>query len=123
MTKKHKCASCIHCEMCKWIDEVKQSGCDFYTSSCDDIAKERYADLCAYFGEEKDILKNRKDFTDWLERIKWHIHKAEELFDKYEKHSEPCEAAVSREAFIERYKEWMYSETEEHLMMMLWQSE
>ncbi len=35
MTKKHKCASCIHCEMCRWIDEVHQDGCDFYAESAE----------------------------------------------------------------------------------------
>lgn len=50
---------------------------------CDD-AQERYEDLCEYFGGAKDILKSRKDFKAWLERIKWHIHKAEELYEKYE---------------------------------------
>lgn len=36
MTRKNKCASCIHCEMCRWIDEVKQAGCDFYAESCEE---------------------------------------------------------------------------------------
>jgi len=46
---------------------------------CNDAAKERYEDLCEYFGEAKDILTNREDFKAWLGRVKWHIHKAEEL--------------------------------------------
>ena len=58
-------------------------------------AQERYEDLCEYFGDAKDILKSRKDFKAWLERIKWHIHKAEELYEKYEHKQEPCDA-VSR---------------------------
>lgn len=48
------------------------------------IAQERYEDLCEYFGEAKDILKNRDDFKAWLARVKWHIRKAEELYRKYE---------------------------------------
>lgn len=36
MTKENKCASCIHCEMCRWIDEVNQNGCDFYAEPCED---------------------------------------------------------------------------------------
>lgn len=43
------------------------------------VAQERYEDLCEYFGEAKDILNNREDFKAWLGRVKWHIHKAEEL--------------------------------------------
>lgn len=50
---------------------------------CDD-AQECYEDLCEYFGDAKDILKSRKDFKAWLGRVKWHIHKAEELYEKYE---------------------------------------
>ena len=46
------------------------------------IAQERYEDLCEYFGESKDILKNRDDFKEWLDRVKWHIRKAEELYEK-----------------------------------------
>ena len=46
---------------------------------CEDVAKECYEDLCRYFGDAKDILKNREDFKAWLDRIKWHIRKAEEL--------------------------------------------
>ena len=70
---------------------------------CNDAAKERYEDLCEYFGEAKDILKNREDFKAWLGRVKWHIHKAEELSaenddlrdqlamrDRFQK-QEPCE--------------------------------
>lgn len=67
---------------------------------CSD-AQERYEDLCEYFGDAKDILKNRKDFKAWLERIKWHINKAEELYEKYEC-KEPCTDAVSRQAVKEQ---------------------
>ena len=63
---------------------------------CDDIAQERYKDLCEYFGGAKDILKSREDFKAWLGRVKWHIHKAEELYEKYEYKQEPCDDAVSR---------------------------
>lgn len=35
MTRDNKCASCLHCEMCKWIDEVNQNGCDFYAEPCE----------------------------------------------------------------------------------------
>lgn len=48
------------------------------------IAQERYEDLCEYFGGVEDFLKNRDDFKAWLDRVKWHIHKAEELYEKYE---------------------------------------
>ena len=58
---------------------------------CENIAEERYKDLCEYFGEMKDILKSRKDFKAWLERVKWHIHKAEELYEKYEYKQESCD--------------------------------
>lgn len=36
MEKENKCATCIHCEMCRWIDEVNQNGCDFYAEPCED---------------------------------------------------------------------------------------
>ena len=67
---------------------------------CEDIAQERYKDLCEYFGDAKDILKSREDFKAWLERVKWHIRKAEELYEKYEYKKESCEDAVSREKVL-----------------------
>lgn len=70
---------------------------------CEKVAQERYADLCEYFGGAKDILKNRKDFKAWLERVKWHIHKAEELYEKYEYKKEPCEDAISRQALLDDF--------------------
>jgi len=63
---------------------------------CEDIAQERYKDLCEYFGGAKDILKSREDFNAWLERIKWHIRKAEELYEKYEYKKEPCEESEDK---------------------------
>lgn len=72
---------------------------------CDDIAQERYKDLCEYFGGAKDILKSREDFKAWLGRIKWHIRKAEELYEKYENKQEPCTDAVSRQAVLDRIRE------------------
>ena len=68
---------------------------------CDD-AQERYEDLCEYFGGAKDILKSREDFKAWLGRVKWHIRKAEELYEKYEYKQEPCDDAISRDAV----KDW-----------------
>lgn len=68
---------------------------------CDDIAQERYKDLCEYFGGAKDILKSREDFKAWLGRVKWHIRKAEELYEKYEYKKEPCDDAVSRQYLID----------------------
>ena len=69
---------------------------------CDDIAQERYKDLCEYFGGAKDILKSREDFKAWLGRVKWHIHKAEELYEKYEYKKEPCDDAISRDAVLKK---------------------
>lgn len=74
---------------------------------CDDIAEERYKDLCEYFGEAKDILESRKEFKAWLERVKWHIHKAEELYEKYEYKQEPRDT-ISRadKKHIDSFKYW-----------------
>jgi hypothetical protein len=63
----------------------------------EDVAKEIYEDLCEYFGEAKSILNSREEFKKWLDRVKWHIRKAEELYEKYEYKQEPCEDAVSRQ--------------------------
>ena len=51
----------------------------------DSIAQERYEDLCEYFGGSEAILKSRDDFKAWLDRVKWHVCKAEELYEKYER--------------------------------------
>ena len=71
-------------EFQQWVEELEQE-------PGEKVAQERYADLCEYFGDAKDILKSRKDFKAWLERIKWHIHKAAEQYEKYEHKQEPCE--------------------------------
>ena len=80
------------------------------------IAQERYEDLCEYFGGAKDILKHREDFKEWLDRVKWHIHKAEELSaenddlrdqlamrDRFQKHCTLCKDCISRRDAINRF--------------------
>jgi hypothetical protein len=74
------------CDTCKnkengWDTEPCDGCCKNHSGyePCDDVAKDCYEELCRYFGDAKDILKNREDFKAWLDRIKWHIHKAEEL--------------------------------------------
>lgn len=128
MTREEK-KNALHC-LKVMIDEEVCEECDLYGTTgtdhceadcvrvaikaleqepCEDVAKERYEDLCEYFGGAKDILKNREDFKAWLYRIKWHIHKAEELSaenddlrdqldmrDRFQKR-EPCEDAISRQ--------------------------
>lgn len=46
-------------------------------------AKERYKDLCEFFGNDKDaiesILQDRTEFKKWLERLVWHVRKCDEL--------------------------------------------
>ena len=52
------------------------------TTNSTTLAQERYQDLIDYFGDEKDakiILEDRKEFKAWLERLKWHVRKADEL--------------------------------------------
>ncbi len=47
-----------------------------------DLAQERYQDLIEYFGDEKVakiILGNRGQFKAWLERLRWHVKRANEL--------------------------------------------
>ena len=80
---------------------------------CDDIAEERYKDLCEYFGEAKDILENRKEFKAWLERVKWYIHKAEELYEKYEYKQEPCDTisrADAKGVIGKNYRMWFIND-------------
>ena len=83
--------------MCKDIlDYLEQEPCD--------DAQERYKDLCEYFGDAKEILKSREDFKAWLERVKWHIRKAEELYEKYEYKKEPCDK--KRDCSTCKYEEY-----------------
>ena len=55
------------------------------------IALERYEDLCIFFHNDKDVLNNRKEFIDWLERMKWHVKKADELFRENEAYQKAFE--------------------------------
>lgn len=59
------------------------------------IAEERYQDLIEYFGDDdvaKCVLEDREEFKKWLERIKWHVRKANELARKLEQ--QPSEDTV-----------------------------
>ena len=62
------------------IDKYKTETTSSITKS--DLAQERYQDLIDYFGDEeeaKTILEDRKEFNAWLERLKWHVKRADEL--------------------------------------------
>lgn len=36
----YSCDNCIHCEMCRWIDERERSGCDFWDGNQKEEARE-----------------------------------------------------------------------------------
>ena len=69
--------------------EYKNAKIDFHCrpleqepTTKNDLAQERYQDLIEYFGEEKvakTILESRKEFEAWLERLRWHVKRADEL--------------------------------------------
>ncbi len=66
------------------------------------IAEKRYQDLVEYFGDKdvaKCVLEDREEFKKWLERVKWHVRKADELARKLEQ--QPSEDCVSRKAVAE----------------------
>lgn len=49
------------------------------------IATERYKDLCEYFGDREDpILTDRREFKRWLDRVRWHVKKVDELTKRSE---------------------------------------
>lgn len=59
------------------IDEHKTE-----TTNPTTLAQERYQDLIDYFGDKetaKIILEDREEFKAWLERLEWHVKKADEL--------------------------------------------
>lgn len=52
------------------------------------VAQERYQDLIDYFGGKeiaKTILEDRIEFKKWLERIRWHVKRADELARELER--------------------------------------
>ena len=67
--------------------EYKNAKIDFHCrpleqepTTKNDLAQERYQDLIEYFGEEKvakTILESRKEFKAWLERLRWHVKRAD----------------------------------------------
>ena len=69
--------------------EYKNAKIDFHCrpleqepTTKNDLAQERYQDLIEYFGEEKvakTILESRKEFKAWLEKLRWHVKRADEL--------------------------------------------
>ena len=49
------------------------------------IATKRYEDLCEYFGnQEYPILTDRREFKRWLDRVRWHVKKVDELTKRSE---------------------------------------
>ena len=50
--------------------------------------KERYEDLLEYFHGEDIILKDRKEFKAWLERIHWHVLECDKLARQLEEQPE-----------------------------------
>ena len=66
------------------------------------LAIERYQDLVDYFDDKdvaKTILGSREEFKKWLERIRWHVRKIDELARKVDQ--KPCEDAISRQAVLD----------------------
>lgn len=51
----------------------------------------------------ESITESKKEFTDWLERLHWHVRECDKLGRELEKlkQSKPCEDAVSRKAVEE----------------------
>lgn len=60
------------------------------TITKESTAYRRYRDLLEYFGDDS-ILEDDEEFKKWLERMKWHVRKANELHQKYECQKEQCE--------------------------------
>lgn len=58
------------------------------------IYKERYDDLLNYFYGDESILKDKKEFKAWLERIKWHVLRCDELARKIKEQPEVTNNAV-----------------------------
>lgn len=55
------------------------------------IEEKRYKDLKDYFSDEKYakvILENDDEFKKWLERLKWHVKKCDELARELQAHRE-----------------------------------
>lgn len=98
------------CAMCAYGSQNMES-CDI--RSCDNrdaikaieqesIAEERYQDLVEYFGDEdiaKCVLEDREEFKKWLERVRWHTRKVDELARKLEQQS--CEDCWSKKEVVD----------------------
>jgi len=81
-----------------------------YRLEQDLIAQERYEDLCEYFGDAKDILNSREDFKAWLGRVKWHIYKAEELYEIIKSLIEIIEIWKGRKTQESKTGHWIYDD-------------
>lgn len=83
-----------------WNAEYKEpSSSENPTASIvkNDLAQERYQDLIEYFGGEDTVLKDRKEFKAWLERVKWHVKKADELARELEQLRPTTKDCLARE--------------------------
>lgn len=68
----------------KCIREVQ----DALTIAEHSVCEERYQDLLEYFDGNDTILKDRKEFKAWLERIHWHVLECNKLARELEKKQE-----------------------------------
>lgn len=80
--KENKCASCMHCEMCRWVDEVEQKGCDFYAESTnnkwvpvkDELPKEDGRYQCTYkFGNIYGVITRSFINGGWYSSVQNYI--------------------------------------------------
>lgn len=72
-----------HCKKCLAGNSQFELDKEFVEPTTkNNLAQERYQDLIEYFDDEKVakiILENRGQFKAWLERLRWHVKRADEL--------------------------------------------
>ena len=87
-----------------WLKGWDKGAAIDYVKSCDlKLAIERYQDLVDYFGDKdiaKTILEDTEEFKKWLERIKWHVRKVDELARKLEQEPNVWSVDDAREDFM-----------------------
>ncbi len=92
-----------------------------------DLAQERYQDLIEYFGDEKvakTILESRKEFKEWLERLRWNVKRADELAKELEQlkgttKNDLAVDCISRAEML-RYQEYLHGKMSNEENYKLW---
>ena len=96
----------ITCDMKDYTEALDMAIKSMEQEPCEDrLAIERYQDLVDFFCDKyiaKEVLEDRENFKKWLDRIKQHIYKADELTRELDQLRESYKVEVEMNVKLQR---------------------